>query len=155
MLKLYMKSIQIQGIHQNTPTSHHMVTTAAAVVTTAAAVVTVAVVTMAAAVGTVAVVTMAAAIIVTVVAVTNVNDQIVEATIKRKTKRRKDKIKIHCIFVLVGKKTNCKKVYFLEREKNNCKKCTCWGKNNCKKKCLLVHCCQKLINYMYLSRKLD
>lgn len=155
MLKLYMKSIQIQGIHQNTPTSHHMVTTAAvvvtiAVVTTAAAVVTVALVTMAAAVGTVAVVTMAA-----VVAVTNVNDQIVEATIKRKTKRRKDKIKIHCIFVLVGKKTNCKKVYFLERKKTIVKKCTCWGKNNCKKKFLLVHCCQKLINYMYLSRKLD
>ena len=126
MLKLYMKSIQIQGIHQNTPTSHHMVTIAlaavtVAVVTTAAVVVTVVVVTMAAAVVTIAVV-MAAAIIVAAVAVTSVSEQIVEAMIERKTKRRKNRIEIHTLYICIsrGKKTIVKKVYLLEN--NNCKK---------------------------------
>ena len=126
MLKLYMKSIQIQGIHQNTPTSHHMVTitlaaVTVAVVTTAAAVVTVVVVTMAAAVVTIAVV-MAAAIIVAAVAVTSVSEQIVEAMIERKTKRRKNRIEIHTLYICIsrGKKTIVKKVYLLEN--NNCKK---------------------------------
>lgn len=124
MLKLYMKSIQIQGIHQNTPTSHHMVTIAVgtialalaavtvAVVTTAAAVVTVVVVTMAAAVVTMvaAVVTiavvMAAAIIVAAVAVTSVSEQIVEAMIERKTKRRKNRIEIHTLYICISREKN-------------------------------------------------
>ena len=128
-----MKSIQIQGIHQNTPTSHHMVTIAlaavtVAVVTTAAVVVTVVVVTMAAAVVTMAAavvtiaVVMAAAIIVAAVAVTSVSEQIVEAMIERKTKRRKNRIEIHTLYICIsrGKKTIVKKVYLLEN--NNCKK---------------------------------
>jgi 4-hydroxybenzoate polyprenyltransferase len=92
-----------------------------AVVTTAAAVVTVVVVTMAAAVVTIAVV-MAAAIIVAAVAVTSVSEQIVEDMIERKTKRRKNRIEIHTLYICIsrGKKTIVKKVYLLEN--NNCKK---------------------------------
>ena len=79
MLKLYMKSIQIQGIHQNTPTSHHMVTIA---------------------------VVMAAAIIVAAVAVTSVSEQIVEAMIERKTKRRKNRIEIHTLYICISRGKN-------------------------------------------------
>jgi hypothetical protein len=49
---------------------------------------------------------MAAAIIVAAVAVTSVSEQIVEAMIERKTKRRKNRIEIHTLYICISRGKN-------------------------------------------------